>query len=227
MQAVILAAGYGLRLQPFTKTAPKGLVLVLGKPLLAWTLESLPENIHEIIIVIGWLGEQIEMHFKDVFQGLPIRYVKMSVINGTGSALHTAKEILHDKFLVVNGDDVYAKTDLTALTQVPDWGMLATKTTRPIAGGLELDSSGNITSISANITNTEKWQNCGAYLTDTSFFNLPLVEIPVRDNVEYSLPHTLVLNAKKCPVKLVSASQWLPVGTAEELAKACKILDNM
>ena len=121
---------------------------------------------------------------------------------------------------------MYAKADLTALAQVPNWGMLATKTTKPIAGGLELDSSGNITSISANITDTEKWQNCGAYLTDTTFFNLPLVEIPVRDNVEYSLPHTLVLDAEKRPVKLISASKWLPIGTYEELAKAEELLDN-
>jgi NDP-sugar pyrophosphorylase family protein len=63
MQAVILAAGFGLRLRPFTEHNPKGLVPVLGKPLLAWTLERLPQNVDEIIIVTGWLGEKISTEF--------------------------------------------------------------------------------------------------------------------------------------------------------------------
>ncbi len=277
MQAVILAAGYGLRLRPFTETAPKGLVPVLGKPLLEWTLESIPESIDEIIIVTGWLGEQIKNRFGNTYKGKAIRYFEQSPINGTGSALHFAKSVLHDKFLVVNGDDIYGEQDLETLSKAEGWSMLATKTAKPIAGSLVLDSIDNnptlchceesatwqsffqfnnlaskhlnintdchapklarndspnnandkIVAIMPNMTNTEKWQNCGAYLTDTRFFDLPLVEIPVRDTVEYSLPHTLVLEPQKCPVKLISATRWLPIGTAEELAKAEELLDNI
>ncbi len=225
MQAVILAAGYGLRLKPFTETAPKGLVPVLGIPLLEWTLKSLPETTHEIIIVIGWLGEQIEKHFKNEFRGMPIRYVTMSPINGTGSALHTAKEALHGKFLVVNGDDIYAKQDLTALSRVPDWGMLAVQTTKAMAGNLTV-SNGDITNIARDESNNIKWQNCGAYFLDTDYFALPLIGIPVREKTEYSLPHTMIQNKHTHQVSLVEATQWLPIGTPEELAKASEILDN-
>lgn len=227
MQAVILAAGYGLRLRPFTETAPKGLVPILGKPLLEWTLESLPDAIDDIVIVTGWQGEQIKKQFKNEFRGIPIRYVTMPIINGTGSALHTAKDLLHDKFLVVNGDDIYLQKDLEALTLTPDWGMLAIETTRSIAGNLMVDKEYNIQDIAKDESNGVKWQNCGGYLTSTDYFKLPMVGIPVRDKTEYSLPHTLVQNQKIHKVQLVKATKWLPVGTPEELAKAQEILDNM
>lgn len=224
MQAVILAAGYGLRLRPFTETAPKGLVPILGKPLLEWTLESLPKNIDEIIIVTGWLGNLIESKFGSAYNGLPIKYVQQEPINGTGSALHFAKDLLHNSFLIVNGDDIYTPEDLTLLINSPSWGMLATSTTRPLPGALRVNGSDIIEGLEENTTDAEKWVNCGAYITDMSIFDLPLAEIPVRDKIEYSLPHTLIQDPEKRPVRLFRASQWLPIGTPEELAKAESLL---
>ena len=39
MKAMILAAGLGSRLQPLTKTVPKPMLLLRGKPLLQWHIE--------------------------------------------------------------------------------------------------------------------------------------------------------------------------------------------
>lgn len=227
MQAVILAAGYGLRLRPFTEHAPKGLVPILGKPLLEWTLESLPANIDEIIIVTGWLGKQIESTFGSAHNGLPIHYVQQEPINGTGSALHFARSFLRNTFLVINGDDVYTKTDLEALAASSTWGMLATATPKPLPGALRTNTDDKVVGLSEDLSTNEKWVNCGAYITDTGIFDLPLAEIMVRGKVEYSLPHTLLQSPETHPVGLFRASQWLPIGTPEELAKAEKILDNM
>jgi NDP-sugar pyrophosphorylase family protein len=186
MQAVILAAGFGLRLRPFTEHNPKGLVPVLGKPLLAWTLERLPQNVDEIIIVTGWLGEKISTEFGSSHNNRPIHYATQNPINGTGFALRSAKNMLSGTFLVVNGDDLYTADDLESLSQ-EHWAMLATSTTKPVPGALTVTDSGIITSIDADLTENEKWQNCGAYVMNTDFFSLPLVEIPVRDKIEYSL----------------------------------------
>ncbi len=226
MKAVILAAGRGIRLKPFTEHYPKGLVPINKKPLINWTLDSLPKSIDEIIIVTGWLGEQIKTKFKNNFNNIPITYFEQSPINGTGSALHTVKNALTSKFIVINGDDLYAKDDLEKLTQVKDWGILGFKTSDPIPGSLELENN-EVIGIKPDNSQEPKWQNCGAYVTDAHFFELPLVEIPVRDTTEFSLPHTLVNNEKTHSVTLVPATKWLPIGTPEELAKAKKFLDNI
>ncbi len=227
MQAVILAAGLGLRLRPFTEKHPKGLVPIAGKPLLLWTLDSLPDAITEIIIVTGWLSEQIKIALGTSYQGKPIQYVEQMPLDGTGSALHHARTLLHDTFLVVNGDDIYTKEDLAKLASSPNWAMLANTTTKPLAGALAVDASGAVTELVNDQSQNEKWINCGAYLTDVHFFERTLVGIPVRDKTEYSLPHTLVQNPVERHVRLVAATKWLPVGTPEELAKAEKILDNI
>ena len=61
MRAVILAAGCGERLLPLTKTSPKPLTPVLGKPLLRYTIETLKEAmVEDIIIVTGYLSHSMQ-----------------------------------------------------------------------------------------------------------------------------------------------------------------------
>ena len=55
MKAVILAAGEGKRLKPFTETMPKVMLPVANKPILEYVIDSLTTNgIEEIIIVVGY-----------------------------------------------------------------------------------------------------------------------------------------------------------------------------
>ena len=61
MNAVIIAAGMGTRLNPLTLKIPKPLVEVFGKPMLEKSIEYLIEkNINEIIIVVGYMKEKFE-----------------------------------------------------------------------------------------------------------------------------------------------------------------------
>ena len=61
MKAIILAAGTGSRLRPLTNETPKCLVEVNDKKLLEYQLSVLKANskIEEIIIITGYLGEQL------------------------------------------------------------------------------------------------------------------------------------------------------------------------
>ena len=59
-QAVILAAGEGQRLRPFTVTKPKVMLAIAGKPILQPVIESLAQNgIRDIIIVVGYHRQQV------------------------------------------------------------------------------------------------------------------------------------------------------------------------
>lgn len=73
MKIVILAAGKGARMNDLTNMTPKPLLKYEGKNLLEHKLDALPENITEIIFVIGYLGDQIKEYFKDSYKGTPIK----------------------------------------------------------------------------------------------------------------------------------------------------------
>ena len=60
MKAMILAAGYGKRLQPLTNKIPKPMLPLAGKPLLQRHIEHLASiGITDIVINTSWLAEQI------------------------------------------------------------------------------------------------------------------------------------------------------------------------
>jgi NDP-sugar pyrophosphorylase family protein len=60
MQAVVLAAGQGTRLQPLTDDKPKGLVEVAGEPILTHCFDQLLElGADELVVVVGYMKEKI------------------------------------------------------------------------------------------------------------------------------------------------------------------------
>lgn len=106
MQIVILAGGLGTRLWPLTKEVPKPMVPVAGVPYLEHQLRLLAQQeLTDIVLLTGYLGEQIEAHFGDGHpMGLRIRYSRERTPVGTGGALREARELIDDPFVVMYGD---------------------------------------------------------------------------------------------------------------------------
>jgi N-acetyl-alpha-D-muramate 1-phosphate uridylyltransferase len=107
-QAMILAAGRGVRMRPLTDQCPKPLLEVRGKPLIQYHIEALHRaGHHEIVINTAWLEDQIQQRFAPSdYPG--IRY--SSEGRDFGGALETAGGIaralpmLADVFWLVGGD---------------------------------------------------------------------------------------------------------------------------
>ncbi len=106
MQVVILAGGKGTRLRPLTYQIPKPMVPVHGKPFLHHQLELIKSfKINEVLLLVCYLGEQIEDYFGDGSRfGLKIEYSYEESLLRTGGALKNAEEKLSDEFLLLNGD---------------------------------------------------------------------------------------------------------------------------
>ena len=107
MKAMILAAGRGQRLKPFTDSTPKPLIKVNGKPLICYHLEKLAHaGFNDVVINTAWLGEQIPQALGDGEQwGLKIQYSHESQALETGGGINQALPLLgDDPFLVINGD---------------------------------------------------------------------------------------------------------------------------
>lgn len=106
MKAVILAGGKGTRLRPYTTVFPKPLMPIGDKPILEIIIRQLrAQNLKEVIITIGHLGELIINFFGDGNQlGVNIKYSKEDQPLGTAGGLGLIKEELKEPFLMVNGD---------------------------------------------------------------------------------------------------------------------------
>ncbi len=109
-QAVILAAGEGQRLRPFTVTKPKAMLSIAGKPILQYVVESLAQRgIRQIVIVVGYRREEIFDYFgagEDF--GVEIVYIAQERQLGTAHALAQAKDAVEAEFLVLPGDNLIA-----------------------------------------------------------------------------------------------------------------------
>ena len=112
MQAVILAAGLGTRMRPLTDAVAKPLLKIGDRPLLEYTFDALPDEIDEVIVVIGYLGEQIRTYLGEEFRGRKIKYVVQEKLEGTAKALWEAKSLLRERFLVLMADDIFAKKNI-------------------------------------------------------------------------------------------------------------------
>ncbi len=218
MQAVILAAGKGLRLRPITESVPKALVDVCDTPLIFHILASLPSTVTEIFVVVGYLGDQIRAAIGDAFDGKTVRYVTQDPLDGTGSALHLLKDDLHGKFLVVNGDDMYGADDLNHLV-ARDLAVLVAPTEDANGSTAIVDETGKFVEIRNSEVAAPRLRVCGAYVLDGRFFDYPLATVTVHDKIEYSLPHTIVAMARDHAITTEVATHWQPVGTHEELAR--------
>lgn len=137
MRAMILAAGRGTRLRPFTDSHPKALAQVGGVPLLEIVLRRLIDaGVREVVINLHHLGEQIEafMRVNSNF-GLSVRYSPETELLDTGGGLKQAARWLEDapggSFLVHNVD-VLSDIDLRAMMhQHRTCGALATLAAMP------------------------------------------------------------------------------------------------
>jgi MurNAc alpha-1-phosphate uridylyltransferase len=116
LEVVILAGGLATRLGETTKTTPKALLAVGGRPFLAWQLERLARSGYaRALILTGHLGDAIAAFAGDGSAfGLEVRTRSDGPkLLGTAGALRAALDALDEDFLVTYGDS-YLPFDYSA-----------------------------------------------------------------------------------------------------------------
>jgi D-glycero-D-manno-heptose 1,7-bisphosphate phosphatase len=111
-QCAILVGGLGSRLGGLTRTTPKPLLEVGGRPFLAWVMrEALRWGIEDFVLLAGHLGERVEAAAPVLAATLPrpvgVRVSREPAPAGTGGALRCAAGMLDDQFLLLNGDSLF------------------------------------------------------------------------------------------------------------------------
>jgi len=123
MIAVILAAGLGVRLRPFTYSIPKGLIKIAGKPLLRHSLANLfLSRVEEAIIVVGYKGELIRQELGNACEGVNITYIENSQYSNKGSmySLFKARTQVSSNILLLESDLFFEPRAVKCATQSPE-----------------------------------------------------------------------------------------------------------
>ena len=118
-QCAVLVGGLGTRLGALTATTPKPLLKVGDRPFLAWLLREVVRfGVEEFVLLAGHGAEAIERDLNSLATSLP-RPARIVVSrepsrSGTGGAVFHARNLLDERFLLCNGDSLFA-TNLARL----------------------------------------------------------------------------------------------------------------
>ncbi len=220
-QAVILAAGKGTRIYPLTLTKPKPLLKVCGKTILEHDLEQVKGLVKEVILVIGYRGEEIKKLIGDNYKGVKMKYVWQKNQQGTGDAVKKCQPLLKDKFLLLYGDDLYSKEDIQkCLRKFPC--ILLKKIEEAKAFGQVIVKKNLIQELKekpkrifSNLVNT------GVYFLDKEILNL---KIKKSERNEYEFTDYIKEFIKKEKLHSVLAKDWIPLPYAWSLLNANEFL---
>ena len=224
MQAVILAAGRGVRMGKLTEKTPKSLLQTKNKTLLEYKLDNLQGIVGEVVVVVGYLGHKIKDYFGDRYGDIKLRYAYQDKANGTAGAVLAARDLLEKHFLVMMGDDIYDREDIKECLKY-DWAICAKEITNEERGGeLLLNNKRELTGIYEKKHHMEHgFMNTGLYSLQKEFLDHGLVM--TEGTNEFSIPHTLVSVAKNTPVKiLVTGRPWTQISDQNDLISFEKTL---
>jgi bifunctional UDP-N-acetylglucosamine pyrophosphorylase/glucosamine-1-phosphate N-acetyltransferase len=214
MDAVILAAGLGTRLRPYTEKTPKPLLPVRGRPILDWTLGALPAAVDRVVVIVHYLGAQVESYLASQKHVPEWEVVHQHEPRGTGDALRCCRDRLRgDSFLVLNGDDLFGAGDLKELARHPA-GLLVHPVSEPRKFGIAfLKEDGKLEKlVEKPDMDGEQLANTGAYVFPRDVFG---IELTLSPRGEYEITQYVSVLAERGTVRAVRASFWLPIGTVE------------
>jgi len=127
MRAVILVAGVGWRLKPYTETTPKCLVEIGGKSLLRRYLETFAAlGLPEAVLVVGHLKEQVMAEAARGPADVEVRFVvNEQFTRGNILSLWSARQEFDDDILIVDGDVLFPRELLARVIASPHANAIA------------------------------------------------------------------------------------------------------
>jgi choline kinase len=179
MKSVILAAGVSARLRPLTNNTPKCLLKIGGKTILERTLDNLlAYNLNDLIIVTGYLQEQIKSFIADNYPQLNVTYIfndKYDTTNNIYSLWMTKDLVMNNDMLLMDSDILFDKKILGLLLNSEYSNCLALRSDHKLSDEeikVKLNNDGSITEISKKVDlNHAVGESIGIEKFDAEFTN--------------------------------------------------------
>lgn len=230
MKAVILAAGVGKRLNPFTNFVPKPMLPVLNKPVLEHNILRLKEaGISEILINLYHLKEEIISYFGNGEKfGVNITWRAEQNLSGPAGALLVFKDLLIDgeDILILSGDGIH---EFSIENFIKDYKEKSSKMTILMKevtnagryGVAQIADDGKITSFIEKPplpVDQRAIVSCGVYCLNSKLLDL----IPPDCIYDYGDIISGLIQENKDVYGYVTDDYWIDIGTPETLLQANK-----
>jgi UDP-N-acetylglucosamine diphosphorylase/glucosamine-1-phosphate N-acetyltransferase len=164
MQAIILAAGEGVRVRPLTRSRPKAMIPVANRPIIEYVIDALTKNgIRDIIVVVGYRKEQVTRFLNGL--EVPIDVVVQEKQLGTAHALQCAESKIDGDFLVLPGDNYIDPQSIARIRNIPN-AILVKEHPNPSNFGVVLLNKGLVTDI------VEKPEHSPSFMVSTGIYSL-------------------------------------------------------
>lgn len=224
---VIMAGGFGTRLEPFTKVLPKPLIPIDGKPIIDHIMESFKSSgTNTFYITLNYKSKILKSYFEELNHKYKIFFIEEKNPLGTAGALYLLKNKISKNFFVTNSDiilntdyiDLYNfhsenKNDITLVVAAKEYEI-------PY-GSCEISSNGDL----LKINEKPKFNfliNSGLYLLNNKILKL------LKKNKKTDMNELIDLAIKnKFKIKIypVSEKQWIDVGQWVEYKKIVEKLN--
>ncbi len=176
MKVVILAGGYGSRLSELTKTIPKPMVKILGKPIIHRIIDHyLSYGHHEFYIALGYKGIDIKKYFlkKRFPKKVRINLIDTGKDTMTGGRLKRLEKYLDQTFLMTYGDGL-SNVNLDRLINFHNSNkkIFTLTAVRPPARFGSIKIRGNYVNYFKEKNNLDEgWINGGFFVIDPKIFS--------------------------------------------------------
>lgn len=221
-EAIVLAGGFGTRLQTVVKEVPKPMAPVAGKPFLQYILDYLiAHKVSHVVLAVGYLRETIIDYFGDNYQSLSITYaVEENPLGTGGGILNASKQIKGDNVFVINGDTFF-DVDLVELSAFHETNnallTVALKNMKKFDryGTVETDNNGRIVGFLEKKYLDEGFINGGIYCLNKHIFH---PELPAAFSFEKEILEKEIVNRKIYGLR--SEGYFIDIGIPEDYARA-------
>jgi UDP-N-acetylglucosamine diphosphorylase/glucosamine-1-phosphate N-acetyltransferase len=197
MQAVILVAGKSTRTYPLTLTRPKPLLPIGDKTIIEYLLEQLEGLVAEVVLIVGYRKEMIQERLGTKWKNLKISYCEQQQQKGTGHALLMAEPFIQDRFIAMNGDDIYDRIDIEQLIKYKYAALVRYEQDPSLFGVYHVDDQNRVLNLIekpkefvGNLT------NIGCYIFDRTIFEI-IENTPLSERGEIELTSSVLSLAKK------------------------------
>lgn len=238
-QALILAAGFGRRMQPYAKGHHKALLRVGERPLIDWAMEALVcTGAERVTVVSGYQAEELQAHMAERWPDVDVRFVyneNYALSNNIASLALGLDAISADLDVVVlECDLVVTKRLLQPLVEAPgDAVALLDRYRLGMDGTVVSVRDGVITAIHTPDTQGEsfsfadKYKTVNVYKFDRRFVRevlAPLVHTcaSIYAASYYELVLSMLCNVGRLAIKAVIAEDgtWAEVDDPNDLHRA-------